>query len=132
MADAFVGALRFRYVVIYRTFNIIPSVPQSTRQFVRPEAAAGTTRRAPMPPSGLDRCTGLEGHTDLTQAAAVALEVEGFFDVCPGADQVLPALFLVVPGLCDGADRAAVDAFPASSICEKKIIGAMVGVRLWW
>jgi hypothetical protein len=65
----------------------------------------------------------------LAKATPIALELIGFFDVLPGAGQVLPALLLVVTRLGNRPDRAAVDAFAASAIGEIQAIGPVVDIR---
>lgn len=76
----------------------------------------------------LDRNACLAGYSDLTQTAPIAFEGIFFFDILSGTDQVFPAFFLVMPGLGDGSDWTALDAFAAGPVCKKQTIGSMIGL----
>ena len=80
-------------------------------------------------PGGLYRYARLTGHTYLAQPTTIPLELVGLFGILSGASQVLPALLLVMAGLCDSPDRATINTFATGSIIEKKAIGPMVRIQ---
>jgi hypothetical protein len=55
----------------------------------------------------------LTGNTDLAEPAAVPIKPVCFLDIFLAFEQMLPALFLVMPGFADGPGRAAVYALAA-------------------
>jgi hypothetical protein len=64
-------------------------------------------------PSLSYRYVGFARHANLAEATAVTFIVISLFDIFTGSDQVLTAGFLVVAGISECPNRAAINAFAA-------------------